>query len=94
MWKLIQLVVVFAVLASNIHYGWTPNPYAASVLAFLAALFVTAIPIMISDLYRFARRLLASLARPSAPAPKTAERYRRRPAARLGFAGRFERDAT
>ncbi len=55
-WKLIQGGVVFAVLGSNIHYGWTPNPYVASLVAFFAALFVTAIPIMISDLAIVVRR--------------------------------------
>lgn len=97
MWKTIQLLVTFAVLASNVHYRWTPNGYVASLMAFLAALFVTAIPIMISDLIRLFARLRAGFARlltPSAPAIKPAERYRAAPPARLGFRGRLERDAT
>lgn len=97
MWRLIQLSVVFAVLASNIHFRWTPNPYAASVVAFLAALFVTAIPIMVSDLLRLgghAWRLLSILVTPSTRAPKTSERYRAVPAARPGFQGKLEPDGT
>lgn len=96
-WRLIQLSVVFGVLASNIRYGWTPNPYAVSVVAFLAALFVTAIPIMISDLLRLADRglrLLLILATPSERAPATPERYRAAPATRVGLRDRPVQDAT
>lgn len=97
MWKLIQLSVVFAVLASNIHYRWTPNPYAASVVAFLAALFVTAIPIMISDLLRLGGRAwqhLSRLAMPSTPAPEMSERYPAAPATKLDFQDRPEPGGT
>jgi hypothetical protein len=30
MWLLIQSLIIFAVLASNIHWHWTPNGYLAS----------------------------------------------------------------
>lgn len=42
-WKIFQGAVAFAVIASNIHYGWTPNPYAASVVALFAALAATVV---------------------------------------------------
>jgi hypothetical protein len=33
--------IIFAVVASNIRWHWTPNGYLASILGFLAALLVT-----------------------------------------------------
>jgi hypothetical protein len=41
MWYVIQGGVIFAVVASNIHWQWTPNPYLAAVAGWLAALIVT-----------------------------------------------------
>jgi hypothetical protein len=41
MWFLLQSLIIFAVVASNIHWHWTPNTYLASVLGFLLALLVT-----------------------------------------------------
>ncbi|MCP1758044.1 hypothetical protein [Bradyrhizobium elkanii] len=32
MWFLFQSLVIFAVVASNIHWHWTPNAYLASLL--------------------------------------------------------------
>jgi hypothetical protein len=32
-----QALIVFAVIASNIHWHWTPNPYLASELGVLLA---------------------------------------------------------
>lgn len=32
MWFLIQSLIVFAVVASNIHFQWTPNPYIPALL--------------------------------------------------------------
>lgn len=51
-WKIIQTLTFAAVLASNIHYEWTPNPYAASVVALLGALLVTALLSWAFDLVR------------------------------------------
>jgi hypothetical protein len=31
-WFLLQSLIVFAVVASNIHWGWTPNPYIPALL--------------------------------------------------------------
>ena len=42
MWLLLQSLLIFAVVGSNIHWHWTPNPYLASILGILAALLVTA----------------------------------------------------
>ena len=45
MWFIFQSSVIFAVMASNIHWHWTPNPYLAGliggVLAYGATLLLT-----------------------------------------------------
>jgi hypothetical protein len=41
MWYLLQGVVMFSVLASNIHFNWTPNGYLAALIAVGAAWAVT-----------------------------------------------------
>jgi hypothetical protein len=41
MWYLIQAAIVFAVMASNVHWHWTPNSLLASVIGFAAAWLVT-----------------------------------------------------
>jgi hypothetical protein len=38
---LLQGLIVFAVVGSNIHWQWTPNPYVASGLGILLAWAVT-----------------------------------------------------
>jgi hypothetical protein len=40
-WYLLQSLIIFAVVASNIHWHWTPNTYLASILGILAALLLT-----------------------------------------------------
>jgi hypothetical protein len=47
MMKLCQFIVFFAVLISNAEYRWTPNPYAAGLIALMATIFVTALIIEI-----------------------------------------------
>jgi hypothetical protein len=37
----LQALIVFAVVGSNIHWEWTPNPYLASGLGILLAWAVT-----------------------------------------------------
>ena len=32
MWFLLQSVIIFAVVGSNIAYQWTPNPYLAGLI--------------------------------------------------------------
>lgn len=41
MWHLIQFSVFFAVVASNIHWHWTPNGYLAALCGGVAAFLVT-----------------------------------------------------
>jgi hypothetical protein len=41
MWLLFQSLIIFAVIASNIHWQWTPNGYLAALLGWIAALLVT-----------------------------------------------------
>jgi hypothetical protein len=40
-WFLLQGSIVFAVIASNIHWQWTPNGYLASLIGVGAAFGVT-----------------------------------------------------
>jgi len=40
-WYLLQSLIVFAVVGSNIHWRWTDNGYLASGLGFLLALLLT-----------------------------------------------------
>ena len=41
MYFLLQSSIIFAVMASNIRWHWTPNGYVAPVLGFIAALLAT-----------------------------------------------------
>jgi hypothetical protein len=41
MWLLLQSLIIFAVVASNIHWQWTPNGYLASGAGVLLAWFLT-----------------------------------------------------
>lgn len=43
LWMIFQGAIVFAVVASNIHWQWTPNGYLAVGLGILAALVATGI---------------------------------------------------
>jgi hypothetical protein len=52
-WFLLQSSIIFAVMASNIRYHWTPNPYAAGLIAASAAFAVTA---LINQLLLWARK--------------------------------------
>jgi hypothetical protein len=38
MWFLLQGSIIFAVVASNIHWHWTPNHYLPSLIGFCIAL--------------------------------------------------------
>ena len=42
MWLLIQSLVIFAVVASNIHWGWTPNKLVPAALGIGLAFLLTA----------------------------------------------------
>ena len=41
MWFLLQSLIIFAVMASNIYWHWTENGYLAAVIAGVAALVAT-----------------------------------------------------
>jgi hypothetical protein len=41
MWFLRQSLIIFAVVASNLRWHWTPNSYLASGLGFLLAFLLT-----------------------------------------------------
>src|ERR1700722_5389532 len=60
-WKLVQFCVFTAVLFSNIYYEWSPSGPGVGVVALLATLLVSAIPVMIEDLAALFRRLTRSL---------------------------------
>ena len=52
--KLFQLVVVFLVMAANIHWQLTPNGYAAGFAAVILAYWAT---LLVGGLAMYARRL-------------------------------------
>jgi hypothetical protein len=37
MWYLLQSLIIFAVVASNIHWQWTPNGYLAGLIGIVLA---------------------------------------------------------
>jgi hypothetical protein len=43
MWFLIQSLIIFAVVASNIHWHWTPNGYLPAIMGGGLALIATLI---------------------------------------------------
>ena len=43
MWFLFQSSIIFAVMASNIHWGWTPNPYLAGLIGVVLAYGLTSL---------------------------------------------------
>jgi hypothetical protein len=52
---ILQSSIIFAVVASNIHWQWTPNGYLASMIGVGMAYGVTA---MLNGLWRFTERRL------------------------------------
>lgn len=62
MWLLFQSVIMFAVMASNIAYKWTPNPYLAGVIGCALAFGAT---VAISELLTWARKQSNSQSRQS-----------------------------
>jgi hypothetical protein len=49
MWLLLQSAVIFAVLASDIHWHWTPNGYLAGLIGVGAAFAATAVVSWVAD---------------------------------------------
>lgn len=94
-WKIVQFVVVTAIIGSNIQYQWTPNGYAAAFVAIMAAYFVTAIPIIINDRIGGGRlSAKAGVAPPEWLLRLRPERYRAALPAKSDCQGRIEQDAT
>ncbi len=60
MWKLLQGLIVFAVLCGNIHWSWTPNGYLAAILGIIAAYILTILPFQLFELARAFKRKLVS----------------------------------
>ncbi|SEB95165.1 hypothetical protein [Bradyrhizobium erythrophlei] len=56
MWHLLQSIVIFGVIASNIHWRWTPNGYLAAMigagLAWLLTQIVNELPQTLKGLRR------------------------------------------
>lgn len=52
MWHVFQALIVFAVVASNIHWEWTPNKTLAAFLGIALAFVVTALICGLRDLLR------------------------------------------
>ena len=48
----LQSAIIFAVMAFNIHWQWTPNPYVAGLYAIGAAVGTTALVNWIADRFR------------------------------------------
>ncbi len=84
MWYLLQALVIFAVVGSNIHWHWTPNDYLASMLGIVAAFLVT---VVISTLLKLVRGEPIRLP-PLSPQQRAIER-REGNALFFLFAGRF-----
>lgn len=51
LWTGFQLLVMFAVLASNVHWQWTPNGYLAGLIAFGVAYVLTWLICRLFDLW-------------------------------------------
>jgi hypothetical protein len=57
MWKLIQFLVVGAVVVSNAAWQWTPNGYLAGLIGWAAAFLVTvAVTSLVDALHRVAKK--------------------------------------
>jgi len=62
MWLLLQSLVIFAVVGTNIHWHWTENIYLPAILGFVAALLLTVGPNGLLDLLRRQKRPLMRFA--------------------------------
>jgi hypothetical protein len=55
MWFIFQSTIIFAVVASNIHWQWTPNGYLAGAIGVALAYGLT---VALNGLWRLAERRL------------------------------------
>jgi len=79
---LLQGLIVFAVVGSNIHWQWTPNPYVASGLGILLAWAVTWWIVEIRERYArfgFSKRFIFPGAKESPGLARDAGNRRHRP---------------
>lgn len=60
LWMMLQGLIIFAVISSNIHWNWTPNGYLASLIGICVAFVAT---VLISGTTDLLRRLRAKHAR-------------------------------
>ena len=49
MWKLIQYLIVCAVVMSNVHWQWTPNPNVAGLIGIGVSYVVTMVMVRLAD---------------------------------------------
>jgi len=49
MWFVLQSLIIFAVIASNIHWHWTPNGYVAGLIGVCLAYVVTCTVILVTQ---------------------------------------------
>lgn len=43
MWHALQIAIITAVVFSNIHWEWTPNPLLAGIIGWIAAFLATVV---------------------------------------------------
>ena len=60
LWKLFQIAIVAAVLFSNVHWQWTPNPLVAGLIGVGVAYLVTRLAL---GVYSYLQRLVGWLTR-------------------------------
>lgn len=53
-WRILQMIVMTAVVFSNIYWEWTPNPYLASIIGAVVAWLVS---IGVASLIDLSRKL-------------------------------------
>jgi hypothetical protein len=87
MWNLLQALIVFAVFASNVQYGWTDNGYVVSVVGLLAAAVATAV---LSDAIDLVRRFRKPVGAEHVVCPPSRDPPRRRRYGRSMALGRTQ----
>src|ERR1700687_791905 len=80
MWYVFQLIIIIAVVFSNIHWHWTPNGYLASLLGIAAAWLCTRIIVAAVEMVRWATRR-AKAQRSPRPGDRDRARYHAVPSA-------------
>jgi hypothetical protein len=73
MWYCFQGLIIFAVIASNIHWNWVHNTYAAAFIGYLSALAATEFLARLLD-----RRAMRAALREAKPEGQTAADWQRK----------------